>query len=241
MLRSALVNHVILAFETTENEASVALCDRSGQVHERVFTSGRGHGPALYAEAEAVLSSAGLTLADVHVFASSTGPGSFTGLRVGLSAAKAFAYAFGRPSAGWSSLDVLAENAPDPEFVCAVIDARKHEVYAALYERSSAGLARVLGPWVGPAADVQHRVAEVTGSAPVAFVGSGASLVDVGLASPSTARIRAAALAMIAMRHLATTVPLPPASAHYVRPAEAEVKFGLAPRHDPLATLITAD
>ena len=132
----------------------------------RVVTADR-HSSWLVRAVELVVEGLGLAPADVDAWAVATGPGAFTGLRVGLSTVQGLALASSRPCVGLSSLDVLATltigSAPT---IVALVDAFRDEVYSGVYDRD----ARPAGPAsVGP---VEGVLDGLTG--PVAFVGNGA-------------------------------------------------------------------
>jgi tRNA threonylcarbamoyladenosine biosynthesis protein TsaB len=113
---------LILAFDTATNRATSALV-RDGEVlGERVSTASR-----VLADADGLLREAGLTEADVTHLAVGAGPGSFTGIRIGLAAARGLSFSLGVPVAGISTLDALAAGAPG---AVPVIDARRREVFA---------------------------------------------------------------------------------------------------------------
>jgi tRNA threonylcarbamoyladenosine biosynthesis protein TsaB len=104
---------------------------------------------------QALLEEAGLGLTEIEGIAISLGPGSFTGLRVGLSAVKGLALATERPVVGIPTLDALASQLPcTPCLVCPIVDARKGEVYAALYKQGEGGTVERLTPYqaLSPAA-----------------------------------------------------------------------------------------
>lgn len=95
---------------------------------------------------ERCLASAGWTVRDLDGIAVSAGPGSFTGLRVGVTAAKTLAYTLGKPVVPVSSLDVLAGNVPSPRWpLWVVVDARKEKLYAACYDPASDGVLHRMG------------------------------------------------------------------------------------------------
>jgi tRNA threonylcarbamoyladenosine biosynthesis protein TsaB len=113
---------------------------RDGRVlGEDVHRESRSHTASLPALVERVLGAAHLAIEDVEAVAVSIGPGSFTGLRIGLALGKGIAFAGGLPLVGIPTLAALAEvaEARPGETVCAALDARKHEVYAALFEATS--------------------------------------------------------------------------------------------------------
>ena len=115
---------LILAFDTATNRATSALV-RDGEVlGERVSTASR-----VLADADELLREARLAEADIDRIAVGTGPGSFTGIRIGLAAARGLSFSLGAPVAGVSTLAALAEGAPN---AVPVIDARRREVFALL-------------------------------------------------------------------------------------------------------------
>jgi tRNA threonylcarbamoyladenosine biosynthesis protein TsaB len=108
---------------------------------EGSYREERSHTRSLTQLVERVLADAGLGIADVEGLAVSIGPGSFTGLRVGLALAKGIAFAGGLPIAAVPTLEALAwaADAEPGETVCAALDARKQEVYAALFAMAAEG------------------------------------------------------------------------------------------------------
>lgn len=115
----------------------------------------RSHVTSLPGLVERVLARAGLAVGDVEGLAISIGPGSFTGLRIGLGLAKGLAFAGGVPLAAVSTLEALAaaSGAVPGETVCAALDARKHEVYAAVFDVEKDGTLRRRGPDMALAPD----------------------------------------------------------------------------------------
>jgi len=120
-----------LAIETSSVRGSVALLDGDRLVAEKVFGEGSRHGRDLLPCVDDLL--AGEPGA-VDLLAVDAGPGSYTGLRVGLTFAKTYAVQSQAPVVGVSSLDVIAANAPEPRRLCVVVDARLGQVFAALYD-----------------------------------------------------------------------------------------------------------
>lgn len=112
---------LILAFDTASARATSALVGDGEVLGERVSTT-----VTLLADLDALLRQAGAHVGDVEALAVGTGPGSFTGIRVGLAAARALAFALGIPVAGVSTLDALAAGAPG---ALPVIDAKRREVF----------------------------------------------------------------------------------------------------------------
>jgi tRNA threonylcarbamoyladenosine biosynthesis protein TsaB len=200
-----------------------------------------GHGGRLPGALSDLLVAEGLRLPDVEGYAVGLGPGSFTGLRIGLATWKGLAYANRRPIAGASSLAAMAlaaaPDAPAGAVLVPLLDAKKGEVYAGFYRAAGAGVEAVLPEAaLGPDALVE-RVLSLPGA--LAF-GTGWSAyaerlarvprLDTLVASPPAVAVAALAAERLAgagfeAERLFALEP------HYVRPSEAELKFprGLGP------------
>lgn len=132
----------ILAVDTATEACSVAFMD-DDTVIERYALIGRGHAEHLLPMTGDVLAEAGVAIGAVDLFAYGAGPGSFTGLRIGLATVQGLALATGKPLVGVSSLAALA--LPHPGTVLAVVDARMQQVYFGLYEHDPDGIAQLVG------------------------------------------------------------------------------------------------
>ncbi len=227
---------MLLAVDTATPSCSVAVTDGEKPLAELTSLRRQTHSRHLMGMIEAVLATAGIGIGAVDGFAVVQGPGSFTGLRIGVSTVKGLAMATGRPVAGVSSLAALAA-APmiQDGLVCAMIDARKGEVYSARYMRSGDRLTNVADEAV---TDPAAAVAGVDG--PCLFVGDGAALyretilTALGdrsgvLFAPAAANvIHAATVARLAVPrflsgatdHLAAFTP------QYIRKSDAELHLG---------------
>ena len=126
----------ILAFETTDAIASVALL-LDGEVYETVIDTDRRHAESVLPAAEALLSAHGLRTVDMDAFAADVGPGSFTGVRIGVCMANALGAAHKKPVVAVDALETLAYPYRN-ETVCALIDARNGNGYGAVYENGAA-------------------------------------------------------------------------------------------------------
>lgn len=126
---------LILAFESSAKPASVALM-RDGQLLSQYFQcSALTHSRTLLPMAEDMLKNAELSIEDVDKFAVAHGPGSFTGIRIGVSTVKGLAWASNKPCTGVSTLEAMAWNgAAAGGYVCPVMDARRSQVYNAIFE-----------------------------------------------------------------------------------------------------------
>ena len=124
----------LLAVETATERASLALWRDGAIAAECRADAGRPTAEVLIPLLDGLLARAGTTLAELDGFAVSVGPGSFTGLRIGIASVKGLAFGTGRPVAAVSTLAALARSAPGPAPVAALLDARRGELYAAGFE-----------------------------------------------------------------------------------------------------------
>ena len=136
---------LILALDTTSRAGSVALARDAGVLDQQRGDPSRTHGERLPGDIRDLLERHGLTVADVDLYAVAAGPGSFTGLRVGIATIQGLALAHGRPVVPVSALVALAHGAlissggpvQDAELIAACMDAQRLEVFSALYARSA--------------------------------------------------------------------------------------------------------
>jgi tRNA threonylcarbamoyladenosine biosynthesis protein TsaB len=123
----------ILALDTTSEFGSVAIRSGGATVTERAIHSPEGFAHLIFPAIQQVLEQAGVRLAEIDGFAAASGPGSFTGVRVGLSAVKGLAEALGKPASRISNLQVLGSFGNLP-MRAVVLDARRGDVFAAVYD-----------------------------------------------------------------------------------------------------------
>lgn len=126
-----------LAFESSAKAASVALCDGETLIAQTTQNCGLTHSVTLLPMAEALLKNTGYKLRDVELFAVAHGPGSFTGIRIGVSAVKGLAWGAQKAAVGVSTLEAMAYNGlafGEGAVLCCVMDARRNQVYNALFE-----------------------------------------------------------------------------------------------------------
>lgn len=128
---------LILGFEASAKSASVALV-RDGELIAQYYQrSGLTHSRTLLPMAEDLLKNAEIPLDSVDLFAVSQGPGSFTGIRIGVATVKGLCWASDKPAVGVSTLEAMAYNgisAQDGTIICCAMDARRNQVYNALFE-----------------------------------------------------------------------------------------------------------
>ena len=135
---------LILAFETSAKAASVALHDGSKLLGESYQNTGLTHSQTLMVMAEDLLKQCGLKPQDVTAVAVAEGPGSFTGVRIGVAAAKGFAWGMEIPCYGVSTLEAMARSLGAFDgVICPVMDARRSQVYNALFYANQGILERV--------------------------------------------------------------------------------------------------
>jgi len=130
---------LILAVDTTTSSGSTALLEDKRLLGEINLDSPETHSERLLPSIHFLLNSFGKTIHDIDGFALAAGPGSFTGIRIGMSLVKSFVYASGKPVAPVSTLQALAEKMSNTRerLFCPILDARKGEVYSALYEKKN--------------------------------------------------------------------------------------------------------
>jgi tRNA threonylcarbamoyladenosine biosynthesis protein TsaB len=160
----------ILALDTSSDCGSVALSVGGERIGEVRLRSSLRHSENLFRSIEFLLAGSRLEVRDVDVFVAARGPGSFTGLRVGMAAAEGMALATGGEALAISTLAALAWQAEPPSpNVAVLIDARLGEVYGALFRRDESGLAALVSPTLGTPAAFLSRL----GEEPVVFLGPG--------------------------------------------------------------------
>lgn len=223
----------ILAADTSTTTGSVALLDDARLVCEWTLASAQTHNRQLLETIDRCLEAAGWTIEGIDLFSVTTGPGSFTGLRIGLTTVKALAWARGKPFVGISSLDALAAPLGYGSLpICPLIDAHRGEVYWARYSPDGKGRVGLAGPCA--VSSVETVIARTEG--PTLFCGDGwllhrerleQALGGWAVGAPAVYHvIRAGHIGQVAHRRyedgvredVMTSVPF------YVRPSEAELK-----------------
>jgi tRNA threonylcarbamoyladenosine biosynthesis protein TsaB len=192
----------ILALDTTSELGSIALTEDDRVIEEAVLEAGVGFARILFGELEKLLARNGLTLADIEGFASASGPGTFTGVRVGLTAVKGLAEAMSRQVVGVSNLKAMAYFGAR-EWRAPWIDARRGDIYGAVYNS---------------ALDVVQDEVVTKRDAWLAGLPAHAEIL-------SEPRALAGAIGIIAAREFAAGRGLDPAAvdANYVRRSDAEM------------------
>ncbi|MBI5887327.1 MAG: tRNA (adenosine(37)-N6)-threonylcarbamoyltransferase complex dimerization subunit type 1 TsaB [Deltaproteobacteria bacterium] len=164
----------ILAFDTSSASGSVALVDDDVLVAEWTSSSVAAHAVWLLPRIDGLLKSVNLGIRDMDLFAVANGPGSFTGLRIGVSVAKGLAWSLRKRVVGVSTLDALAMNfmyAGMP--VCTALDARRGELYAAIYEFDGGSLRTIMARSAVTPEGLSASIAGLGIKTPILFAGSG--------------------------------------------------------------------
>jgi len=160
----------ILAVDTATSACSVALADGGGTIAELNYFHGQTHSKHLAALVATLLDMASMQIDDVDAFAVDAGPGTFTGLRIGLATIKGLADATRKPAVGVSSLDVLAAQAGfSSRRICCMLDARRGEVYTARYAAGDRAVEKLSSEEV-----IAPHLAVAANSGPSLYIGSGA-------------------------------------------------------------------
>ncbi len=223
---------IVVAFDTSDRVGSIALAVGAAAPSLAVLSPDAGpHGPRLLAEIHRLLSEAGLSLQAVDVVATTNGPGSFTGLRVGLATAQALGFGLGCRVGGVGTLHAQAEALRREGIrgvVTTTLDASRGEVYAAAFELADESVHEHLPPAVLLPARWLERLHATFGRAVPAF-GAGAMAHPDAFSEARPAPPLAPALCAMVRD---SPMSLSAAGPIYVRPSEAEVKFGRAPAFD---------
>jgi tRNA threonylcarbamoyladenosine biosynthesis protein TsaB len=224
---------ILLAADTATRSCSVAVTNQGSLLAELTTVSDQTHSRHLLKMISSVIETAGLTTSELDGFAVTVGPGSFTGLRIGISSIKGLAVATNKPAVGISSLEALAaQTAPCSYLVCSLLDARKGQVYFSRYRWEETDLTKECEEMVSAPGDMLAGIRE-----PCVFVGSGVRLYQEMIKTQLGERayfapenqniIRAATVARLGLRRFdhQTTDDIDRLVPHYVRKSDAELNF----------------
>jgi len=131
----------VLGIETSGLIGNIAVCDGNTVVGKKTYGKNFSHGKEIVSSLESIFNKIKWDPNDIDLIAVSIGPGSYTGLRIGVTCVKTLAYGLGKPVIDVPTLDVLVENVKDnnAKTICPVIDAKRKSVYACIYDRSNNG------------------------------------------------------------------------------------------------------
>ncbi len=165
----------ILALESSAKPASAAICDGERLLGQYYQNTGLTHSRTLLKMAEDMLNNLEMTMSELDAVAVAVGPGSFTGIRIGVAAAKGLAWGAGKPLAGVSTLEAMIWQCQREDcIICPVMDARRSQVYNALFEFRGEEAVRLVSD---RAISVEQLISEAKNSQkPYFLVGDGAEM-----------------------------------------------------------------
>ncbi|OPX84523.1 MAG: tRNA threonylcarbamoyladenosine biosynthesis protein TsaB [Pelotomaculum sp. PtaB.Bin104] len=224
----------VLGIESATPVAAAAVAGLDGILAERMVMNKRTHSVNLLPMIKAVLDDAQIDHSQLAGIAVSSGPGSFTGLRIGMSTAKTLAQVWGLPVAGISTLETLAHPLTGHgRLVCPVLNARKNEVYTAVFDYSGLKQTQLIGAMAAPIDILINLLVDY--NRPVTFLGDGvpeymlrlqAGLGPLAWFAPMSAGYpRGAAVAELGLKAFQNSLGGSPLllQPEYIRPSEAEV------------------
>lgn len=163
----------ILAIDTSSKLCSVAILEDTNLIKKLELNNGLTHSETLIPLIQKLLKECNLTLNDINLLVSDIGPGSFTGIRIGVASCKAFSDSLNIPCVGISSLEALAYNIKNDGIICSTIDCKNNNCYFALYQLNS-GIYNVLHePCAMSASDVVTLLNIKYPNKTINFVGDG--------------------------------------------------------------------
>ena len=166
---------LILAFETSAKSCSAAIHDGTKLLAESYQNSGLTHSQTLMVMAEDLLKVCGKCAADVTHLAVAAGPGSFTGIRIGVAAAKGFGWGAEKPVYGVSTLEAMALGLGVSDgHICACMDARRNQVYNAIFLAENGAMTRISEVRAIALSELKQELEHIDG--PIHLVGDGAAL-----------------------------------------------------------------
>ena len=179
---------LILAFETSAKAASVALTENGKLLGESYQNTGLTHSQTLMVMAEDLLKQCGKAVSDLTAVAVAEGPGSFTGVRIGVAAAKGLAWGAELPCYGISTLESMAVSLGAYQgYICPCMDARRNQVYNALFYVNQGKLERVKEDRAIALSDLSEELKALEG--PIFLVGDGSVLTHKTLSNEIPALI----------------------------------------------------
>lgn len=224
----------LLAIETSTMVGGVAIMEDDTLIAESRINVKITHSERIMGAVDHMLTQSGMKIGDMDVFAIAIGPGSFTGLRVGLSTVKGLVYATGKRLVSVSTLEAFAWNVPFSKYqVCPLLDARKKEVYAGIFRWDGNGFTRVMNEQTVRIDKLLSGINE-----PTIFLGEGSIIYKDNIKAwlndsaifghpqdmvPSPANVAYIGMIKAKKGEFEDPIRLVPL---YIRKSEAEIKFG---------------
>ena len=163
----------ILAISTSSINASVALLDDDKLIQELNISDQKTHSEKLMPLVQKLFETTGYTLDDIDLIACDIGPGSFTGIRIGVATVKALAEVKNIPVVGISSLEGLAYNVSGFDYICSILDARNNQVYMAIFDKNYNLVSDYFADDINNLTDIFKKYENL------AFVGDGTHLLNI--------------------------------------------------------------
>lgn len=171
----------ILCIDTSSKLCSVAVLEDTTLINKLELDNGLTHSETLMPLIKKLLESINLSLKDIDLLVSDIGPGSFTGIRIGVATCKAFSDSINIPCIGISSLEVLAYNIKKDGIICSTIDCKNDNCYFALYELNSGNYNVLIEPCAKAVNEVLELLNNQYSDKNISFVGDGipSSSIDI--------------------------------------------------------------
>lgn len=163
----------ILAVDTSSKLCSVAILENKNLIKKLELDNGLTHSETLMPLIQQLLNECSLSLNNINLLVSDIGPGSFTGIRIGVSSCKAFSDSLNIPCVGISSLEILAYNIQNDGIICSTIDCKNNNCYFALYELNSGNYNVLIEPCAKSVNDVLDLLNSQYYNKCISFVGDG--------------------------------------------------------------------
>lgn len=220
----------ILSLDTTAEVCTAAICEDKKLIAEMTVNTGNTHSQTLLPVVEQLLKISETSFDDIDCYACSTGPGSFTGVRIGVATIKGIAYGKNKPCVSVSTLEALAYNLIGFDgIICPVMNARRNQVYNALFECKNSVLTRLCDD---KALSIDELDEELSGiNKPIYLVGDGYDITLCGLKKtntesiPERLRVQSAysvACCALEKYHIGQTLSDAEIAPIYLRPSQAE-------------------
>lgn len=236
---------IVLSIDTCDWRGSVAVLEEEVVLAVLLHDRNEEYSSWLLPAVSAVLRKAGLEMGDVDGYAVAAGPGSFTGVRVGLTSVKAWAEVYGRPVAGVSRLEAFAAEANrTSRYVAAFVDAQRGQVFGAVYRQDGSGLANISEEMVIAPREFLRTAVELANAEKITWASPDAHLLTGedawrerekhGESIDQIAATLAGTLGRIGLRRLkeGKTTDALRLDANYVRRSDAEILWKGGPAHD---------
>ena len=220
----------ILAIDTTSEICSVAILDDTNLIFEESIEDGLTHSQKLMPLIKKAFDKVSFTLQDIDLIACCNGPGSFTGIRIGISTVKAFSDVYSIPCIGITSLESLAYNIKNEGYITSLIDARNDQVYFSLFKNNN-GIYSICEEYKADHIDEIIKILNKYKDNKITFVGNGANIhrekllsnfSNTNFANDIQNKQNAKSLGLCAFHHYNNDKILAPLSPFYLRKSQAE-------------------